>query len=99
MSEYVTLVANDGYRVVVSKKAASASGTLQSMLSEAFEEGVTGTITLHELDGPVLEKVAEYLCYNNKWATGGTSSGDIPDFPLPTAMALELLVAADFLHL
>lgn len=91
---YVRLVSNDGHTFVVSKDVASVSGTLQNMLSDTFEEGQTNTIKLHDIDGTVLEKVVEYLYYNRKW----TDSVDVPEFAVPTEMALELLVAADFLH-
>jgi elongin-C len=38
--------------------------------------------------------VVEYLYYNAKYR----DSVDVPEFSVPTEMALELLVAADFLH-
>lgn len=94
VSAYVTLVSSDGFHFTVSKDAASISGTLKNMISDTFEEGTTNTIRLHDIDGSVLEKVVEYLYYNEKYK----DCVDVPDFHVPTEMALELLVAADFLH-
>lgn len=93
-SPYVTLISSDGFTYTVSKDAASISGTLRNMISDTFEEGTTNTIRLHDIDAPVLDKVVEYLYYNEKYK----DCVDVPDFHVPTEMALELLVAADFLH-
>ncbi len=43
--------------------------------------------------GAVLEKIVQYLMYKWKYA----SANDIPEFPIGEALALDLLVAADFL--
>lgn len=69
------------------------SGTLRGMLNTSFQESSTNTIKLHELDSQLLEKVIEYLYYNLKYK----DVVDVPEFDIPTEMALELLVAADFL--
>jgi elongin-C len=41
----------------------------------------------------VLEKVCEYLYYNQKHA----ASKDVPDMEIPPELCLELLIAADYL--
>lgn len=41
----------------------------------------------------VLEKVAEYFCYNHK----NRNREDVPDMEIPPELCLELLMAADFL--
>jgi hypothetical protein len=43
--------------------------------------------------GAVLEKVCEYLYYNQKHA----ESKDVPDMEIPPELCLELLLAADYL--
>jgi hypothetical protein len=43
--------------------------------------------------GVVLEKVCEYLYYNQKHA----ESKDVPDMEIPPELCLELLIAADYL--
>lgn len=92
-SSYVTLISNDGFNYQISREAAMVSGTLRGMLNTSFQESSTNTIKLHELDSQLLEKVIEYLYYNLKYK----DVVDVPEFDIPTEMALELLVAADFL--
>lgn len=41
----------------------------------------------------VLEKVCEYLCYNEKHK----DQIDVPDMDIPPELCLELLMAADYL--
>ena len=43
--------------------------------------------------GIVLEKVAEYFCYNYK----NRNREDVPDMDIPPELCLELLMAADYL--
>jgi len=43
--------------------------------------------------GIVLEKVAEYFCYNWKMR----NREDVPDMDIPPELCLELLMAADYL--
>ncbi len=92
-SPYVTLISSDGYTFQITREAAMVSGTLKGMLNTSFQESSTSTIKLHELDSQLLEKVVEYLYYNLKYK----DNVNIPEFDIPTEMALELLVAADFL--
>lgn len=93
MSEYITLVSSDGFEFVISKSAAMVSGTLKNMLSSTFRETEERKIRLQEMDARLLNKVVEYLYYNIKYK----DSVDVPEFDIPTEMALELLVASDFL--
>ena len=48
---------------------------------------------LPTINGVVLEKVCEYLYYNQKNA----ESKDVPDLEIPPELCLELLIAADYL--
>lgn len=48
---------------------------------------------LPTINGVVLEKVCEYLYYNQKHA----ESKDVPDLEIPPELCLELLIAADYL--
>ena len=58
-----------------------------------FSEAVTGVCHLEEIDGKVLEKVVEYLYYNEKYK----DSHDVPDIDIPSELCLELLMAAEYL--
>jgi len=62
---------------------------------EAAESEVTGwpEATLTRSSGVVLEKVCEYLYYNQKHA----ESRDVSDMDIPPELCLELLIAADYL--
>jgi len=93
MVEYITLVSSDGFEFIISKDAAMVSGTIKNMLSSTFRETEERKIKLQEMDGRLLNKVVEYLHYNIKYK----DSVDVPEFNIPTEMALELLVASDFL--
>ena len=44
--------------------------------------------------GVVLEKVCEYLYYNEKHR----NAKDVPDMDIPPELCLELLMAADYLN-
>lgn len=59
-----------------------------------FTEALEGRCTLSTINGVVLEKVCEYLYYNLKYR----GEKDVPDMELPRELCLELLMAADFLH-
>lgn len=50
-------------------------------------------IRLTSTSGIVLEKIAEYLCYNDKFK----NSTAVPDMDIPPELCLELLMAADYL--
>ncbi|KAF2765354.1 putative transcriptional elongation regulator Elc1/Elongin C [Teratosphaeria nubilosa] len=94
-SEYVTLVSNDGFRFIIQRSTACISGTIRRMLDPAsgFLEAKENTCRLDDLNGIVLEKVCEYLYYNERTK----DAKDVPDMDFPTELCLELLMAADFL--
>lgn len=95
MSEFVTLVSSDSFKFVISKDVASISSVLRN--SQGFEEGTTGKINL-DMDGDILECIVEYLYYHYKYKDQA-ESGDVPEFNIPTHLALELLVKADYLDI
>lgn len=92
----VTLIASDRSEVQLSREAASVSSTLKSMLEGPFKES-DGRIELLTFDSRVLQKVAEYLEYNWQYRDADNDIEDVPEFEIPTEMALELLLAADYL--
>ncbi len=59
-----------------------------------FSESVQNEIRFRELNGLVLEKVCQYLHYKTFYAN---ATSDIPEFKVEPELALELLMAADFL--
>lgn len=93
----VTLVSSDQEEVTISREAASVSPTLKAMLDGPFVEQ-SGRIELPTIESKVLQKVAEYLEYNLQYADANRDVEDVPQFDIPTEMALELLLAADYLN-
>ncbi|MCJ1380453.1 hypothetical protein MMC17_003558 [Xylographa soralifera] len=95
-SEYVTLVSNDGFDFVVRRESAYVAGTIKRMLDPAsnFAEAVSGRCVFENINGVVLEKVCEYLYYNEKHR----NAKDVPDMDIPPELCLELLMAADYLN-
>ena len=102
----VTLISGDGVRFDVPLRVASVSGMLRALLSRGggFAEGRAGaggggaggpTVTLPEISGAVLERVVAYMQY--KLANSAGAGAPIPSFDIPPELALQLLVAANYL--
>lgn len=91
----MTLISSDNHRFVVLKEVALVSPVLRN--SEEFKEGETGKIVL-DIDAEILEVVVDYLHFSHKYKDQVDAS-TVPDFKIPTQLALELLVKADFLDL
>lgn len=61
--------------------------------TDNFAESATGRCRFQDIDGRVLERVVEYLYYNEKYR----ESVDVPDLDIPSELCLELLMAAEYL--
>lgn len=85
----------DEHKFVVLREVALISSVLRN--TQGFEEGRTGKINL-DMDGDILECIVEYLYYHYKYREQA-ESGTIPEFNIPTHLALELLVKADYLDI
>eukprot|EP01090_Pellita_catalonica_P001830 TRINITY_DN1155_c0_g1_i1.p1 TRINITY_DN1155_c0_g1~~TRINITY_DN1155_c0_g1_i1.p1 ORF type:complete len:102 (+),score=16.02 TRINITY_DN1155_c0_g1_i1:78-383(+) len=92
----VKLISADGHEFIVDRKAAMVSGTIKSMLSGpgSFLEEAQGEINFREISTPILEKVIQYFYYKLRYTNSTT---EIPEFPIEPEIALELLMAANFL--
>ncbi|MCJ1311925.1 hypothetical protein MMC25_005598 [Agyrium rufum] len=90
LSEYVTLVSNDGFEFIVRREAACVAGTIKRMLDPTMGDVYSMALG----SGMVLEKVCEYLYYNLK----NKDIKDVPDMDIPPELCLELLMAADYLN-
>lgn len=93
--DFVTLVSADNHRFIILKEVALISSVLKN--TQGFEESKTGKINL-DMDGDILECVVEYLYYHYKYREQA-ETGNIPEFNIPTHLALELLVKADYLDI
>ncbi|CAF9936820.1 MAG: Transcription elongation factor B (SIII), polypeptide 1 (15kDa, elongin C) [Alectoria fallacina] len=108
-SPYVTLISNDGFEFIIRREAACVAGTIKKMLDPQsacalpfdvhahaviYTMRVTILTSQNNHSGVVLEKVCEYLYYNLKHK----DEKDVPDMEIPPELCLELLMAADYLH-
>ncbi|GMH40323.1 hypothetical protein BSKO_08227 [Bryopsis sp. KO-2023] len=93
----VKLVSSDGFEMVIDYKAACVSKTISNMLSAdgVFTESESHEIELREISGPVLEEVCKYFYYHLHHQSSPRRS--IPEFKVEPVLALDLLMAANFL--
>mmetsp|Transcript_53929 Transcript_53929/g.128187 ORF Transcript_53929/g.128187 Transcript_53929/m.128187 type:complete len:100 (+) Transcript_53929:262-561(+) len=94
-SEYVTLISAEGFEFVVERRCALMSGTIKAMLTGpvSFAETKENTVRFPEIPTAILEKVVEYFHYKVRYST----SSEMPEFKIEPEIALELLMAANFL--
>ncbi|GAB4823301.1 hypothetical protein N2152v2_010347 [Parachlorella kessleri] len=93
----VKLISSEGFEFIVDYDAACVSNTVKNMLSSqgGFTEAETSEIRFPEISTPVLEKVCQYFYYKLRYQN--TASKNIPEFKVNPEMALELLMAANYL--
>ncbi|XP_045413694.1 elongin-C-like [Lemur catta] len=93
---YVKLISSNGHVFIVKREHVLRLGTLKAMLSGPgqFIPLHTNEVNFREIPSHVLSKVCMHfthkVCYTN-------SSMKIPEFPIAPEIALELLMAANFL--
>lgn len=93
----VKLVSAEGYEFIVDYKAACVSNTIRNMLSSqgSFTETELGEVKFPEISTPILEKVCQYFYFKLRYQNATTKN--IPEFKVAPEIALELLMAANFL--
>eukprot|EP00892_Ulva_mutabilis_P002643 jgi/Ulvmu1/1237/UM109_0035.1 len=94
--DYVKLVSKEGFEFIIDYRAACISNTIKNMLSfdGSFTETEHGEVTFSDITTPVLERVCQYFYYKMLNQNPSTS---LPEFQIKPEMALELLMAADYL--
>mmetsp|Transcript_16630 Transcript_16630/g.30130 ORF Transcript_16630/g.30130 Transcript_16630/m.30130 type:complete len:114 (-) Transcript_16630:30-371(-) len=92
-SPYVKLISKEGHEFYVDRKCAMISGTIKAMLSGGFMES-KGEIRFAEIRGAILEKVIQYVYYKVRYSKGNVAP---PEFEIEPEIALELLMAANYL--
>lgn len=82
--------------IAVKREHALTSGTIKAMLSGPgqFAENEANEVNFREIPSHVLQKVCMYFTYKVRYTN---SSTEIPEFPIAPEIALELLMAANFL--
>ncbi|KAG8934971.1 hypothetical protein FRC02_008827 [Tulasnella sp. 418] len=97
--KWVRITSKDGWSFIVERKVALGSQTLADALKDdgGFAESQTNSCPVNER-AAVTEKVVEYLVYKSQWSG---QKGPLPDFinRIQPPMALELMMAADYLQL
>nr|XP_048280736.1 elongin-C-like [Myodes glareolus] len=94
---YVKLISSDGHEFIVKKEHALKSGTIKAMLSGPgqFVENENNEVNFREIPSHVLWKVCMYFSYKVRHTNSSTK---IPEFPIALEIALELLMAMNFLY-
>ncbi|KAF8343060.1 uncharacterized protein EI90DRAFT_2988334 [Cantharellus anzutake] len=100
-ARWVRIASDDGFSFILERKVAIASPTLAASLNEDsnFAESLSNTCTVPHR-GIVVEKVVEYLSFRAQ-SQNAAENEEIPDFleRIPPEIALELLMAADYLEM
>lgn len=108
--ETVYLIGSDDTEHAVARTHAMQSSTLRSILEGEFSDS-TARINLPSMRGEVLDKVVEYLDFKYRRQhpeDAGNGDGDdnedvdedgLANFNIPTALSLDLLLAADYLDI
>lgn len=91
--QYVKLISSEDQVFYVERTIAMVSGTIKAMLMGQFAES-KGEIRFPEISSTILEKVIQYFHYKNKHMN---STKKIPEFKIEPELALELLMAANYL--
>merc|ERR1711948_86223 len=93
---YVKLISADDHEFFIKRETALASGTIKAMLSGPgqYRENEANEIRFKEIPSHVLSKICTYFMYRVKYAD---SAQEVPEFPIAADIALELLMAANFL--
>eukprot|EP00271_Cylindrocystis_brebissonii_P014136 TRINITY_DN35386_c0_g1_i1.p1 TRINITY_DN35386_c0_g1~~TRINITY_DN35386_c0_g1_i1.p1 ORF type:complete len:136 (-),score=31.23 TRINITY_DN35386_c0_g1_i1:443-850(-) len=98
VEDMVKLISAEGFEYVVSREAAMVSNTIRNMLSSAggFQEADTGEVRFPEITAPILEKLCQYFYYKLRYSQPANQK-NIPEFKIEPEIALELLMAANYL--
>ncbi|PVV03516.1 hypothetical protein BB560_002004 [Smittium megazygosporum] len=95
----IKLVSGDGVEIFLDREIALMSGTVKRMLEDRniiFAEVSKNEISFPEISGKILLEVTKYLFYKWKYSDS-TVYRQIPEFPIEPEIALELMMAADYL--
>ena|SRR3989338_8407940 len=99
--EYIKLQSAEGHTFIIDRDAAKkASSTIANMFAPeiieiASDTGFSHPVILGDIGTRILEKVCSYFYYKKRYAK--VVNEKIPDFEIPPEIALELLMAANFL--
>ncbi|EGZ13233.1 hypothetical protein PHYSODRAFT_511266 [Phytophthora sojae] len=92
--DMVKLISAEGHEIYISRKCAMVSGTIRAMLSAGQFTESKGEITFPDISAPILEKVSQYMYYKTQYSD---STSRLPEFNIEPEIAMELLMAANYL--
>eukprot|EP00053_Salpingoeca_punica_P003092 m.41162 g.41162 ORF g.41162 m.41162 type:complete len:107 (-) comp11971_c0_seq1:228-548(-) len=94
--EFVVLISSDGFEYYVPKKYALEAETIRSMLDGAgqFVENERNEIVFRDIPSHIMERVCVFLHYRARYHN---PTSEVPEFAIQPEIALELLMAANFL--
>ncbi|XP_037927640.1 elongin-C-like [Teleopsis dalmanni] len=94
---YLKIVSGDGHSFIILKEYALISGTIKAMLAgpRPFREREPHEIRFREIQSHIMQKVCIYFQYKINYENSMT---DVPDFPLEPEIAVDLLMASNFLN-
>lgn len=91
--DFIKLISSEGHEFFVDRRCAMVSKTIATMLTGQFAES-KGEIRFPEFSTEVLEKVVQYLYFKVRYTN---SIQRVPNFDIEPHLALELLLAANYL--
>ncbi|CAB3366810.1 Hypothetical predicted protein [Cloeon dipterum] len=100
-AEYIKLISSDKKEFLVKRSLAEAySGTIKRMLGgpTIFAEGEPNQIEFSHISSPVLEVICKYLEHQAEVEVIEQNGGEIPEFVIPLEIAVNVMLAADFLE-
>ena len=95
----VKLISGDDRVFIVDEEAARVSTTIRGMLDSEgdFQETKSRTVHLRDISARALEKCCQYFYYKLRYSN--VPSKSIPQFDVPPELALELLMASNYLDM
>lgn len=96
--DMVKLISAEGFEFVIDRDAAMVSNTLKNMLNSTggFQETESSEVSFPEISTPILEKLCQYFYYRLHYSKPENQKS-IPEFKIEPEIALELLMAANYL--
>jgi len=95
-STHVKLISSDGHEFILPRQFVTTSNTIKAMLSGPgqYAENESNEVNFREISSHVLRKVCHYFAYKVRYTNSAT---EIPEFSISPEVAIELLMASNFL--
>lgn len=97
-SMYIKLISSDGHEFIIKREFALASTSIRIMLSGPCHYA-ENEVNLKDMSSHVLQRVCEYLAYKARYSDSIERAPDIPEFPLSTESAMDVLMAGLYLDI